>query len=366
MRLHTTHLNAPTWTATAGLIAALATALVLSGCRTRPPGAPANTTSQVPVEPSAAGTPAGAVGAAATGGSGLAAEAVTTAVALATQQAAKLQPSLAFTFGTAGTEPGQIQLPFDIAVDGQGYMYVSDSTGVQRFDGQGNFVSRIGSGELMRAQGIATRPDGTLYVTGDGPQVKIYGPDGKLTGTLGNPGTSPGQLQDPVDVALDRQGNAYVVDARNGRVEIYGPDGQHRQTVGERGEGRGQFSSPRAIAVDQAGRIYVGMGDDFLIQRFGPDGKYIDSFGKAHADETMWRTGGLAIDDTGRLYATQSISHAVQCFDTGQKAALRWEYGSLGSDPNQLNSPTGLATSGERLYIADTNNNRIQVLNLTP
>lgn len=286
------------------------------------------------------------------------------AIAMATELAGRGLPEPAFDFGTEGIEPGQILLPFDVALDGDGNVIVSDSKGVQKFTAEGEFLLQVGPGEIAAAQGIAAAPDGTIYVSGLDDVVHVFDGEGQKTATIGEPGGAPGQLLQPVDVALDREGNVYVADASNSRVEKYAPDGTHLLTIGEKGTQSGQFTSPRVVTVDDAGRVYVGMGDDFLVQRFGPNGDYLDSLGKSYADESMWRVAGLATDEGGNLYVSRAILHAIQCFEAGGDGGLLWELGELGRAPGEFNTPGGMAVRGTRLYVADTTNNRVQVLEL--
>ncbi len=284
-----------------------------------------------------------------------------TAVAMATEQALEGLPTAHLAFGVEGIDPGQILLPFDVAVDGEGNIHVSDSKGVQKFSPSGEFIHQVGAGELPVAQGIDVSADGIVYVAGFGEVVLVYDADGSRIGSIGEAGAAPGQTTQPVDVALDVAGNIYVVDTGTYRVEKFAPDGTHLLGFGERGTMSGQFTAPRVIAVDGEGRVYVAMGDDFLIQRFSPDGEYIDTFGHSHAEENMWRIAGLAVDDFGRLYASRAIGHMIQSFDS-ETRALEWEYGTLGQEAAQFNTPGGLDVAGNLLYVADTANNRIQVL----
>lgn len=293
---------------------------------------------------------------------------VAPAAAEATARVAALLPTLDRVISTMGIEPGQLQLPQDVAVDDAGKVYVSDSKGVQVFGPDGAFLQMVGAPDLKSAEGIAVTPDGQrIYVTGAGPVVLVYGPDGQQTGTLGEGGLEAGQLQRPVDVTLDAAGNVYVAEMANAHVEKYDASGRHLLTVGAKGQQKGEFTAPRAVAVDSAGRIYVGLGDDFLIQRFNPDGSYLDAFGQSYADETMWQIPGLAVDASDHVYASQSISHVVQSFDTSpERPRLRWELGTVGLDDGEFRSPYGLAVKGDKLYVADRDNSRIQVFTLKP
>jgi DNA-binding beta-propeller fold protein YncE len=338
------------------LLAALAFAPALVACQ--PNGAPAGTAT-----PGAAGTP-GAPGTPGTPGAGGAVTPTLAASAReATARAAAMRPTYERTIGVMGIDPGQLQLPVDVAVDDAGNTYVSDSKGVQAFGPDGAFLRAVGAPDLKSAEGLAVTPDGgKLYVTGNGPEVQVYGPDGTLSGTLGEGGLTAGTLQKPVDVTLDGAGNVYVADVANAHVEKYGPDGRHLLTIGEKGQQKGQFTAPRSVAVDSAGRIYVGLGDDFLIQRFAPDGSYLDAFGQSYAEESMWQIAGLALDPADNVYASQAISHVVQSFDTSAaRPRLRWELGEVGNADGEFRSPHGLAVHDGRLYVADRDNGRVQV-----
>jgi DNA-directed RNA polymerase subunit RPC12/RpoP len=60
-------------------------------------------------------------------------------------------------FGGAGDQPGQLRSADSIAVDGQGRIYVSDSSrGIQVFDGNGRYVNAIGK-ELVMGLAIGDR-----------------------------------------------------------------------------------------------------------------------------------------------------------------------------------------------------------------
>jgi DNA-binding beta-propeller fold protein YncE len=53
-------------------------------------------------------------------------------------------------FGGSGDEPGQLRSPHDLAVDGRGRVYVSDSgRSIQVFDGNGRHVGSIGGAEVV-------------------------------------------------------------------------------------------------------------------------------------------------------------------------------------------------------------------------
>lgn len=287
--------------------------------------------------------------------------------ALATARVAALLPVLETAWGIPGSSDGQLMLPFGVDADVEGNVYVSDSTGAQKFSATGEFLLRFGRGELKTALGgIAVAEDGRVYVSGFDEQVHVFAPSGTKLASIGEPGTGPGQLSKPVDVAIGPAADLHVADASNARVEVFTLDGQHLRTIGEPGEERGQFRMPRAVEVDAEGRVYVGQGDDFLIQVFSPDGVYLQTFGDTRSNETIWRVGGIAADSEGGIYATQAMANRIHAHTPLPDLGLSWEMGSLGSGPDQFSTPLGVAHRNGKLYVADQQNNRIKVYRLGP
>jgi sugar lactone lactonase YvrE len=69
--------------------------------------------------------------------------------------------------------------------------------------------------------------------------------------------TGKGELNLPLDLAVDAQGYIYVADHSNHRVVVYGTDGKLVRTIGSRGNSDGQLQNPRGVAVDGQGNVYV-------------------------------------------------------------------------------------------------------------
>jgi len=77
--------------------------------------------------------------------------------------------------------------------------------------------------EFSTPQGGAVDSSGNFYVADIlGGRVLIFNSAGQGIGTLGSPGTGPGELLSPLDVVLDEAtGDVFVTNNRNGRIEVF-------------------------------------------------------------------------------------------------------------------------------------------------
>ncbi len=185
-------------------------------------------------------------------------------------------------WGSQGPGDGQFGQPRGIAVEGSGNVYVADwrSDGytlyyrIQKFDGTGTFLTKWGSfgsgdGQFDLPFGIAVDGSGNVYVA-DHSNHRIQKFDG--TGTFltkwGSQGTGDGQFNFPVGVAVDGSRNVYVTDWLNNRIQKFDGTGAFATKWGSQGTGDGQFNRPFGIAVDGSRNVYVVDNRNHRIQKF--------------------------------------------------------------------------------------------------
>lgn len=77
----------------------------------------------------------------------------------------------------------------------------------------------------------------------------------------------------PSDIAIDDQGNIYILDAGNHRIQKFGPDGKYITTIGNRGQGPGEFYFPLSLDLDPNGYLYVSDPQNQRVQILKPDGE---------------------------------------------------------------------------------------------
>ena len=118
---------------------------------------------------------------------------------------------LLFTFGSAGSQVGELYHPTNIAIGAEGDVYVVETSNfrVQRFTAEGKHVRMYGQigaegGNFSRPKGIALDRNGRLYVGDSAFQnVQIFDNEGRLLLFFGQPGGDVEGLNLPAGVAID-------------------------------------------------------------------------------------------------------------------------------------------------------------------
>ncbi|MFQ6057475.1 MAG: flippase activity-associated protein Agl23 [Anaerolineae bacterium] len=186
----------------------------------------------------------------------------------------------------------------------------------------------------------------------------------------GSQGSGEGQMVNPKDLALDAEGNVYVVDSGNHRIVKFDAAGNFLASWGGQGSGPGQFKDdPWGIAVDsERGWVYVADTWNHRIQKFDLQGEFItqwgtfvDTGGTATGEAgKFWGPRDIAIDAEGNLYVTDTGNKRVQKFSPDGVFLGQW--GGAGFAAGQFSEPVGVAispVSGD-IFVADTWNRRVQ------
>lgn len=140
-----------------------------------------------------------------------------------------LEGRLITTYGRRGKGPGEFNIPYGVAVDREGRIYVVDSGNfrLQILDENGNFIKSIGSvgtspGSFSRPKGVALDSDGHIYVLDSAfGNFQIFDFDGNTLLAVGNNGRGPGEFLLPSSIYIDENDEIYVVDQINRRVQIF-------------------------------------------------------------------------------------------------------------------------------------------------
>lgn len=152
-------------------------------------------------------------------------------------------------WGTQGKETNEFLNPLGLSIDAEGDLYVADG----------------GNNRIEKLSRPVFAPQPWTY---SGQWVPGTLPFFGFLQTWGTNGPGLGQFLSPGGVAVDRQGNFYVVDSEECRVQEFSPMGQLLAAWGRQGTGPGEFRNPLGVAVDAQGNVYVADTGNNRIQKF--------------------------------------------------------------------------------------------------
>jgi tripartite motif-containing protein 71 len=268
--------------------------------------------------------------------------------------------------------------------------------------------SRLGSSFLSHPTGIATGPEGNLFIvdTGNDRVVKCDG-EGKFIKEMGGFGWEAGQFNRPTYIATDNGLNIYVVDTQNKRVQRFDRNlnfistiqvepqddfsgfgllegiavtsgGElllsdieddfvikldnfyaYVRTFGGFGYGEGSLRDPLGISVDKRENVYVADSQNDRVAIFDLFGNFLRGVG----EKTLRKPSGITVGEDDMIYVANTEKHSITIFD--QQGDIVLEYGTWGSGMGNFSKPTDLKLGkNNKLFVVDSGNNRICVFEI--
>ena len=92
--------------------------------------------------------------------------------------------------------------------------------------------------------------------------------------SLGNPNDDNYYFPRGAAIAVDSQGNLFVLDIGNARIQKYNSSGRYLQTIGRKGQGSGEFQFPSQLAFDSEGNLWVKESLRRSLSSFAADGTF--------------------------------------------------------------------------------------------
>jgi NHL repeat len=266
----------------------------------------------------------------------------------------------------------QLAGPTGVAVDAAGGILVADASNRVRRIAYGTITTVAGSGVAGHVSpGVALPEDG-------GPAIDA-------------------QLNDPIGVALDRDGNILIADALYHRIRRVTPDGTITTIAGDGiaefgGDGGPATAAflqyPTGVAVDHDGNVFIADAGNHRIRRIDLDGTITTVAGTGAAgfagdggpatEARLHKPTGVAVSRKGELFIADEYNHRIRRVGTHGKIStvagatefppnydglVPGSYGGDGGPATEafLNFPTEVLLDGEQnLLIADSSNYRVR------
>jgi DNA-binding beta-propeller fold protein YncE len=268
--------------------------------------------------------------------------------------------------------------PVYLATDASGRVFVADRLQHALFvyDREGRYLDTILGPDMTLSEYVSKhteglRPGATFAY--DAFEAGVYYQQvGEAEQTLPVPDPSGWS---PLGVRIDATGRLLITDVSNGQQSVHEIPGDvllarswhdfdpHGRAFGTAGQGDDQLLFPNVAVTDSQGRIHVTDGNNGRISVWDDQGGFLFSFGQGAGEGALNLPRGADIDARDRLHVVDAVGQAVRVYDVSEhEPSFLFAFGNWGLDDGQFDYPNDIALDATgRLYIADRENNRIQV-----
>jgi sugar lactone lactonase YvrE len=212
----------------------------------------------------------------------------------------------------------------------------------------GVWVDQAGTGVW-----VAERCGANSCATSNLPPILHFDASGRLLRAFGE-----GMFVFPHGMFVDRDGNVWATDAqgkegKGHQVFKFSPEGKVLLALGKKGTpgiGPDEFNQPSAVLVAPNGDIFVGDGhggeSNARIVKFDKNGKFIKTWGKKGSAPGEFDTPhALTMDARGRLFVADRQNNRIQIFDQDGNFLDEWF---------QFSRPSGVYIKDDTIYVVDS------------
>lgn len=210
--------------------------------------------------------------------------------------------------GGCGPEPRQLSAPNGMAISCRNDLYIADTGNrrVQVFALQGLALRNIWEPLMVQQSGEAISVTRAVPV----PEATASGPR-RAGGLVFPPGT-----WSPWDIAIAPDHWVYVTDYANGLVHLFDPQGCWRRAFAGAGAGQPQLVKPTRIAIDSQGQIYVLQEGQSYVVVLDPRGNYLGQITAPEMLQGRFNPVAVAVDAEGNLCLSDCMTRKLYFYQS--------------------------------------------------
>jgi uncharacterized protein YjbI with pentapeptide repeats/DNA-binding beta-propeller fold protein YncE len=192
-------------------------------------------------------------------------------------------------------------------------------------------------------------------------EIQVFDLNGNYLWKFGGSGIQAGQFNSPYRLAT-LNNELFVADSKNHRIQVFDTDGNFLRQFGTHGDYVGQLNHPIDVhAYDN--QIFVADSARASILVFDLNGKFMREF-EVNQDlsGTSEPYGVFVYDDL--IFVPDIEDSSVKIFDLDGN--LVKQFGQYGDRYGEFKHPNLAITDGNRIFVSDAHNYRIQIFNIIP
>jgi DNA-binding beta-propeller fold protein YncE len=222
---------------------------------------------------------------------------------------------------------------------------------ILEFDSSGKLLKSFGAGLLVSPHGIYVDREGNIWVTDyqDNAPRPARGARGAAP-AAGQP--APPAPGPPAPAAARGPAGPAAGSTKGHQVFKFSPGGKLLMTLGEPGGGVDPkyFFQPNDVIVAPSGEIFVSQGHgqgQSEVLKFSKDGAFVKRWGKTGTGPGDFdQPHALAFDSRGRLFVADRNNNRIQIFDRDGNFIDQW---------TQFSRPSGIfIDKRDNIYVADS------------